>query len=106
MTSPERREKMAAAGLVFALVAPAIYGLERAVEWLQGEAGDPRLVLRTLHTAYYWRVAVALWGGGLVAILFYASLVRAGDPARVAGRVRGLALVLVPLLVLLALRWP
>lgn len=101
------RERLAVGGLVFALVVPATYMLERALEWVHGEAGDPRLVLRSLHTAYYWRVAVALWCGGLCAALVCSLLGRGSrDPSRLAARVRLLALGLVPLVVIVALRWP
>lgn len=72
----QRREHIATAALVFALVVPLTYSLQRAYEYLRGEHGDPRLVLMTLHTVYYWRVGIAFWWGVCVAALVYLWLSR------------------------------
>ena len=101
-TDESRRERLAVAGLVFALVAPLTYALERLLEWAQGENGDPRMLLRTLHTAYYWRVSLALWAGVLVAALVSSSF----SADRFARSLRQVALCLIPLIVLAFWRWP
>jgi len=100
----ERRGASAGlAGLLFALAAPATYFAERLLEHARGEAGDPRLVLATLHTVYYWRLAVAVWWGGVVAALAVALLT---PSARVVRATCLMALVMLPVLVALAVRFP
>ena len=74
-----RRERAALAAFAFAVAVPATYALERAYELVRGEPSDPRTVLRTLHTAYYWRVGVATWWGVVVAILCLALLPRRSE---------------------------
>jgi len=107
MTSDRRRRKLAVSGLVFALAVPATYCLERAYEWSRGETGDPRLVLRTLHTVYFWRAGIAFWWGIVVAILVFS--LRDGSEAREGAAARALgwaALAMVPAVVLFAFLVP
>lgn len=97
----QRALRVAVAGLVFALVGPLTYTLLRVYDWARGHDGDPRMILRTLHTAYYWRVAISLWWAIAVAALVAWQLGRI--EAREKGVARGVAMaamVLVPLLVL------
>lgn len=54
------------AALCFAVVAILGYALHRAY-FSFGEP-DPRTVGPTEHTPYFWRVATALWWGGLAAL--------------------------------------
>jgi hypothetical protein len=101
MTTDDRRRKLAIAGLAFSLVVPATYCLERAYEWSRGETGDPRLVLRTLHTVYFWRAGIAFWWGIVVAILVFS--LRDGSEAREERAAKALgwvALATVPAVVL------
>lgn len=98
-----RREALSLAAIAFALTAPATYVAERVLEHVRGEAGDPRMILATLHTVYYWRVAVAFWWAGVVAILVF---VRVAPTEKAARRLLALALVLFPVFVLLAARLP
>lgn len=101
---PERRRgALAFGGLVFGLAAPITYFTQRLLEHARGEAGDPRLVLATLHTVYYWRVAVAVWWGGVVAALAVASVAPSHHRVRLVCRV---ALFLLPAAVALAVRFP
>jgi len=107
VTAEQRRRTLAVAGLVFSLVVPATYCLERAYEWLRGETGDPRLVLRTLHTVYFWRAGIAFWFGIAVAIVVVA--LRAGSEVEEerTARILGLAaLAVVPAVVLFAFLVP
>jgi hypothetical protein len=107
MTSDQRRRKLAVAGLVFSLVVPATYCLERVYEWSRGETGDPRLVLRTLHTVYFWRAGIAFWWGIAVAVVVLS--LRGGSAANEerTSRILGLAAVaLVPAVVLFAFLVP
>ncbi len=98
-----RRSALAFAAMVFALVAPVTYIAERLLEHLRGEAGDPRMVLATLHTVFYWRVAVALWWGGVVAILVF---VRLAPTPKAVSQLRTVALAVFALFVFLAARFP
>jgi hypothetical protein len=72
MPAREPGKAAALAPLVFALATPLTYGVERALEVLAGSPSDPRTVLRSLHTAYYWRVAIAVWWGVVIALLWFA----------------------------------
>lgn len=92
----ERRHALSVAALTFGLATPLTYALERAIEWARGEHGDPRLILRTLHTAYYWRAAVAFWWGGAVALLVYAWLKSERDPTRFARTLALMAVITLP----------
>jgi hypothetical protein len=105
-TPTSLRERIAIAALAFGVATPVTYVLERMLEWASGENGDPRLVLRTLHTAYYWRAIVAFWWGGVVAILVYVWLSTDRAPARTLRVLGILASVLLPLAILATLRFP
>lgn len=60
---------MAEAALAFAVVAPVAYLVQRVVERAITGIDDPLLVLRQVHTAFYWRCATAAWWGAIAAIL-------------------------------------
>jgi len=93
-----RRLALAHAGLVFAVAAPALYMLHRAYEHVRVGSSDPTLVLEALHTAFFWRAAIAVWAAGALAAFAFMSMRRA--PERSPGAARRLALlamVVVPL---------
>lgn len=95
------RSRLATAGLVFALAGPVTYTLLRLYEWARGHGGDPRMILRSLHTAYFWRVAISLWWAIAVAGLVAWQLGRVElRDDRLARAVAVAAVVVVPLLVL------
>ncbi len=102
----ERRRRISVSALVFGVATPVTYAAERAVEWARGETGDPRMILRSLHTAYYWRAGIALWFGGVAAILVYAWLSRGRDPSPAARTLAIAACILVPLMLLSSWRFP
>ena len=77
--SEGRREALSIAALAFALAAPTAYVLQRLVERIQGGEPDPLVIARTMHVAFYWRVATAVWWGGLAAMLVWAIVRRRGD---------------------------
>lgn len=91
-TGDARRERAALAGLVLAIATPLTYSAQRCLEWALGEGGSPAMVLRAVHTVYYWRAGVALWWGVAAAGLGLAWLRR--HPERAAGAGRWLALLL------------
>jgi hypothetical protein len=101
----ENREQTAigVAGLVFALAAPTVYTLARLYEVARGGGSDPALVLRAVHTGFYWRSIIAAWAGGVVAITVYALLRNdARALARAPRMLARLAVVLLPLAALSA----
>lgn len=110
MTTPSesenRRSAAAAAGLVFGLAASLTYLAERLYEQARGEASDPTLILKTLHTVYYWRVAIAAWWGGVVALIAYTAFRRAGASERRTQRLALLAAALAPALALAFYLYP
>ncbi len=82
--------RLALAGLIFALVAPLTYAAERLYErWRSPVAADPALILATTHTAFYWRVAVAVWFAATVAAIAARELPT--DPSRTDRIARALA---------------
>ena len=104
-----RRGAIAAAALVFAISAPVTYAAERLYEYARGEASNPILILRTLHTVYYWRVAVAVWWGLMMALFAFLHFMRdERDPAdeKRARMLAIAALILIPLFALLAFVFP
>jgi len=100
--SSPRGWRIAVGALVFALAGPLTYAVERAYEWSRGETGDPRLVLRSLHTVYFWRIGIAFWWAIVVAILV-STLLRSAEHRQevVASWLSRIAIVLVPATVLL-----
>ncbi len=66
MTEPSGADRRSSAIACFVVTAVLGYALSR----LWGAIGepDPRTLGPSLHTAYYWRLATALWWGGLAAI--------------------------------------
>lgn len=55
------RARIARGALVFSVAAPLVYLAQRLFERWQAGPGDPLSVVRTAHTAFYWRSATALW---------------------------------------------
>lgn len=107
--SERRRGAIAAAALVFAIGAPVTYVAERLYEYARGEASNPILILRSLHTVYYWRVAVAVWWGLMLALFAFLHFMRdERDPAdeRRARVLAIAALVFIPLVAVLAFVFP
>ena len=70
--------RLAFGALVFALTAPLGYIAQRSYEIARVGRIDPSLVLKTTHIDYLWRAVIALWFGGLCALLATAVLQR--DP--------------------------
>lgn len=107
-TDREARDgAIAGAALVFAVVAPATYMLERLYEYARGQATSPILILRTMHTVYYWRAGIAVWWGLMVAFMAYARFRRSdGDVDARARRIAAAAAVVVPLVALSAWFFP
>jgi hypothetical protein len=91
------RARVSIAALWFGVTAPAIYALIRLYEVARGEAVDPALIVRQLHTAYYYRCALALWFAAFVAVALADA-----DPERSSRRLRLAALIAVPLAALAA----
>jgi hypothetical protein len=71
---------VARGALAFAVAAPLVYVALRLVERLHEGGASPGSIVRTSHTAYFWRAAVAVWWGGLVALVVAA---RASGDGRV-----------------------
>jgi hypothetical protein len=98
-----RRERLARAGLVFAVVAPLAYLAQRLFERGQGGVGDPLAIVREAHVAFYWRASIAAWWGGVAAAL-------ASSIPRLPPMPRALRRALPPLgallLLTLAFLWP
>ncbi|MCC6214596.1 MAG: hypothetical protein IT376_06990 [Polyangiaceae bacterium] len=97
----ERRERIAIGGLVLAWVTPSTYAAQRVLEVALGEAGSPAMVLRAVHTMYYWRAGVALWWGITAAVLAAAWLERRPQHLAPAGRWLGYLLPLTAAIVLI-----
>ena len=74
--------RLAFGALVFALTAPLGYIAQRSYEIARVGRIDPSLVLKTTHIDYLWRAVVALWFGGLCALLATAVLDRNSWSAR------------------------
>ncbi|MBI4954446.1 MAG: hypothetical protein HY908_20645 [Myxococcales bacterium] len=74
------RRSSAAGALAFGLGASASYMLLRALERVRDGALSPGLVLRASHVGFVWRTAVALWLGGLVALVVQALAARSPAP--------------------------
>ena len=91
-TPRESRPVLPLAALAFALGVPLTYGLQRALETASGAPSDPRTVLMSLHTAYYWRAGVSFWFGVVIAIVVHALGSRI-DPTRAARTARVLGVL-------------
>jgi hypothetical protein len=61
---------------------PATYAIQRIYQAFAGREPDPALVVWTPHIAMFWRLNVAGYVAGMVAVLTYMAAVR--DPARTA----------------------
>lgn len=78
-----RRQALARAALVFALVAPVSYSALRLYEIGRGGAVDPSLIMRSTHLGYLWRVIVASWWGiTCAAIAFWRASSRTSPAKR------------------------
>ncbi|MBM4393815.1 MAG: hypothetical protein FJ090_22035 [Deltaproteobacteria bacterium] len=87
---------MAERALAFAVGALLAYAGLRAGSVIAGEP-DPRSVGPTAHVAYFWRVALATWAGGVAA----AAQARFGWPSP-GGRALAVALAIAVTVGLLA----
>lgn len=102
----ERRIRACVAALAFSLVAAVAYVAQRLLDYARGELADPTHVLAEVHTAFYWRCAVAAWWGGLAAAAAWMLVRRAKDPARTAWTLAVVAAPLGAVYVLLAWLYP
>jgi hypothetical protein len=94
--------RLALAGLVFAVAAPAIYVAQRVYQRARSGEVDPALILESTHVDYLWRVAVATWCAGACALVVVLWRGDERRPLALAwGAVLGAALV-----ALLAWRYP
>lgn len=92
------RERVAHAALAFAMVSPVAYMAQRMVErWVFGDV-DPTLVIRQVHTAFYWRCATSAWWGTVAALLVLHGL-RTPRPTWVGSAMWGVVLVVAAWLV-------
>jgi hypothetical protein len=71
MTEDEDRSARAFAALVFAVVAPVSYQLQRLYELARSRAVDHRLILASPHLGFVWRVVLSLWFALACAALAY-----------------------------------
>jgi hypothetical protein len=103
-TRPEdvRRTALALAALTFGVASSLAYAAQRVFERARGGAGDPLLVVFDLHTAFYWRAATAAWWGGVAAILVVGLASRSRSTSGHEQFARGLALLVVPLALVIA----
>jgi hypothetical protein len=98
------KERARAIGALVGGVAAAVaYVVVRVIERVQGGPVDPRMILAESHVAFYWRVSIGGWWGVVVAAVVYAWLVRRTSDGGSAGLVRGIARVVVPIAIGLAL---
>jgi len=103
----DRRVAFSTAALVFGLTAPMTYLCERFYERLRSGRNVPQLIVSEAHANFYWRAALALWFGGLVAILaFRMVLAESAEPARRATWLTRALLLLFPLSIAWAYRFP
>jgi hypothetical protein len=65
------RYRLALAGVVFAIVAPLSYQAQRLYEIARFGYADARLILASVHTAFYWRVAIAVWFASACSAIAY-----------------------------------
>jgi len=104
--SDGRGRAIAIAGLAFAAVTPATYGLLRALERWREPLIDPGQILTSTHMAFVWRSLVSGWFGvGCAGLVFLAT--RAGGEYRLLVRRLALAVAIVGgALALFSLRFP
>ena len=108
MKTPDiKRSALAAAAIVFGLVAPVTYHCIRIYERLRGGPVDAAMIISEARTTFYWRFGIATWWAGLIAVLAYRMLL--SRPERLASRSTAMiycSFALVPLLSWLAYRFP
>ena len=102
----KRRVRFAWSFLVCAFLSPCVYLLQRIVERMLNPSAHPLMVLREVHTGYYWRAAGALWWAGLVStVVFFFGIPRV--PGNVIPSFQwGIALLCAGLMMYLAWRFP
>jgi predicted permease len=76
------RARLAIAAAAFAIVAPLAYMAQRVFEVARGPAMDAALIVRSTHTAFYWRASIATWIGGIAVIAALAIVRRTDVSAR------------------------
>lgn len=100
----DRRTAAAFASLIFGLTASMTYLLERLYERLRAGKVDQRIILEQAHAMFYWRAFLAAWWGGVIALLAYGLL--RGSPRRNPRSLTVAALILLPVVLLWAWRFP
>jgi hypothetical protein len=64
------------------VVAVALYGIVRVVQFFLFPEPNPATVVWSAHAGYFWRVCIVVYGGGIAS--FVVHLAGARDPGRVA----------------------
>ena len=77
----KRTPELAIAAIAFLLAIPATYALTRVVEARLFPGTNPALVVWTTRTAMYWRTAIGVYVGALLAPIVYAWARRDLDAA-------------------------
>jgi hypothetical protein len=103
--SPERRTSAGIASLVFGVLCPCVYLIERLFERLRSGSTNPSLIISEVHAAFYWRCTLAVWFSGLVVWLMIRNR-SAADPRQAPGWIIPCLLAVAPLAILWALRFP
>jgi hypothetical protein len=106
-TSDVKRSAVAAAAIVFGLVAPVTYHSIRIYERLRNGPADAAMIISEARTTFYWRFGISTWWAGLIAVVAYRMLLN--RPERLVSRSTAMiycSIALVPLLSWLAYRFP
>src|SRR5580704_8169218 len=105
--SDRSRSAGAIAALVFGFSTLVAYLVERLFERLRSGKGVPRLIIQEAHVTFYWRTALAVWCGGLAAMIAYGIVMRSdGDAPVGVRRLTAAVLLLAPAAILWAWRHP
>lgn len=100
------RRRFALAAATFALAAPTAYMVQRLYERWQGGVADPLLVVREAHMAFYYRASMAVWWGGIAALVTFAALAAGPELERWSSRFRVVLWPWLLLMLVIAWRWP
>lgn len=73
-TDADRGRALAACALLAGGATGVFYLGQRALDHARGRAADAAMVLASLHTDFYYRMAIACWAGGAVGLLVFAQL--------------------------------
>lgn len=69
-----RARAISASALLAGAATALLYLGQRALDHARGRAADAAMVLASLHTDFYYRMAIAFWAGGAVGLLVFAQL--------------------------------